>query len=95
MKHKHPKRRKICDSWYHQRWFRILLIVVAVDMIMLGGAFALGLDVLSMLGEIHIILRVLGGAMYVLVALFIIHYAMSYREMKKETYFVCHHCAHD
>ena len=91
---KHTQRRKICDSWYHQGWFRILLIVVAVDMIVLGAAFALGLDVMSLLGDIHVVLRTLGGLAYVLVALFIIHFAMSYRNMKKETFLVCHHCAH-
>lgn len=91
---KHTQRRKICDSWYHQSWFRILLIIVAVDMIVLGAAFTLGLDIMSLLGEIHIGLRALGGAAYVLVALFIIHYAMSYSNMKKETFLVCQHCAH-
>lgn len=92
---KHTQRRKICDSWYHQSWFRVLLIIVAVDMIVLGVVFAIGLDVMSLLGDIHIVLRSLGGAAYVLVALFIIHYAMSYKPMKKETFLVCHHCAHE
>ena len=92
---KHSQRRKICDSWYHQGWFRILLIIVAVDMIVLGVTFAVGLDIMSLLGDIHIVFRVIGGLAYVLVALFIIHYAMSYTKMKKETYLLCQHCAHD
>jgi len=88
------QRRKICDSWYHQRWFRIVLVIVALDMIMLGGAFILGIDVMSIIQDLHIVWRILWGSLYMLVALFIIHYAMSYRSMKKETYLVCQHCAH-
>lgn len=92
---KHTQRRKICNSWYHQSWFRILLVIVAVDMIVLGVTFAIGLNVMSFLGEINIILRTIGGAAYVLVALFVIHYSMSYTSIKKEAYLVCQHCAHE
>lgn len=91
---KHTQRRKICDSWYHQGWFRILLILVAVDMIVLGVVFAIGLDILNLLGDVHIALRIIGGAAYVLVAVFIIHYAMSYKKMKNDSFLICQHCAH-
>ncbi|MFT6829625.1 MAG: hypothetical protein ACJAV6_000458 [Candidatus Paceibacteria bacterium] len=87
------KQRKICDSWYHQRWFRILLVIVGVDMIVLGVTFALGLDIISLI-EGHIILRVLGGLAYVVVALFIIHYAMSYSRIRRNEFLLCQHCAH-
>ena len=93
MKNK-PQQRKICDSWYHQRWFRILLVVVAVDMIFLGVSFAIGLDLISFIQGIGTIWRIIGGTAYILVALFVIHYALSYKQLQKETYFVCQHCAH-
>lgn len=92
---KHTQQRKICNSWYHQSWFRVILVIVAIDMIVLGVTFALGLDIMNLLGDINIILRSIGGLAYVLVALFVIHYAMSYTTMKKETYLVCQHCAHE
>jgi uncharacterized membrane protein len=91
---KHTQKRKICDSWYHQLWFRILLVVVAIDMIVLGVTFAFNFDVMSLLGDISTSLRIIGGLAYVLVALFIIHYSMSYTSMKKQTFLVCQHCAH-
>jgi hypothetical protein len=91
---KHIQKRKICDSWYHQGWFRILLIIVAVDMIFVGVTFGFGLDIMSLLGDVHIVIRVIGGLAYVLVALFVIHYAISYKKMKKEIFLVCQHCAH-
>ncbi|MFT6361538.1 MAG: hypothetical protein ACJA2Z_000531 [Candidatus Paceibacteria bacterium] len=93
MMHSMKKQRKICDSWYHQRWFRILLVIVGVDMIVLGVTFALGLDIISLI-EGHIILRVLGGLAYVVVALFIIHYAMSYSRIRRNEFLLCQHCAH-
>lgn len=91
---KNMQQRKICDSWYHQSWFRILLVVVAVDMIFLGVSFAVGLDVIGFIQGIGLAWRILGGLAYVLVALFVIHYALSYKQLQKETYFVCQHCAH-
>ncbi|MFT7328098.1 MAG: hypothetical protein ACI870_000276 [Crocinitomicaceae bacterium] len=91
---KHTQRRKICDSWYHQRWFRILLVIVAVDMIMLGGTVMFGLDFLSLLDKIPIFINIIGGLAYILVAVFIIHQALSYSSLHKNTHFVCQHCAH-
>jgi len=93
MIHETKKVRKICDSWYHQRWFRVLLIIVAIDMIVLGITFALGLDVISLI-EGYAVLRVIGGLAYVIVALFIIHYSMSYSRIRKEEFLLCQHCAH-
>jgi DMSO/TMAO reductase YedYZ heme-binding membrane subunit len=90
----HTQQRKICDSWYHQKWFRILLIIVAVDMIFLGVSFAIGLDIIGLIQGMGTVWRVIGGLAYISVALFIIHYAMSYGRLQKETYFVCQHCAH-
>ena len=87
------KSRKICDSWYHQRWFRILLIIVAIDMILLGSSFAFGIDITTLTDTTHPLLRVIGGLAYILVAIFIIHYATSYEKMKKKNYLVCQHCA--
>lgn len=92
---KTEQRRKICDSWYHQRWFRILLVIVAVDMIVLGAAVAFNLDILSIIDGLGSVVRIIGGAAYILVAVFIIHYAMSYKKLQKESYLVCQHCAHE
>ena len=90
---KQSRHRKICDSWYHQSWFRVLLVIVGVDMIILGGAVAVGLDIVSVLESLPAFVRVIGGLAYIVVALFIIHYAMSYRSIKKEAYLLCQHCA--
>lgn len=92
---KNNQQRKICDSWYHQKWFRVLLIIVAVDMIFLGVAFSIGLDIMSLVQGIGMIWRIIGGIAYVVVALFIIHYALSYTRLRTETYLVCQHCAHN
>jgi len=91
---KHAQHRKICDSWYHQKWFRILLVLVGIDMIVLGIVFALGLDILSFVQGFPALLRVLGGLAYIVVASFIIYYAVSYKKFHKESYLVCQHCAH-
>lgn len=88
------KRRKICDSWYHQTWFRIILVIVGIDMIVLGFSFAIGIDIMSLAPNIIPVLRVVFGIMYILVALFIVHYALGYEHIKKRTHFVCHHCGH-
>ena len=91
---KHAQHRKICDSWYHQKWFRTLLVIVGLDMVVVGVAFALGLDILSFIQNFPTILRIIGGLAYVVVAGFIIYYALSYNRFHKESYLVCQHCAH-
>ena len=91
---KHKKQRKICDSWYHQRWFRILLVIVGVDMIILGGSFAVGVDLMSMVEGIHVFWRIIGGLAYIAVAIFIIHYALLYDTIRQKSYLLCQHCAH-
>ena len=91
---KHQQQRKICDSWYHQKWFRVLLVIVGVDMIVLGATFAVGVDVMSIIADIPLVFRIIAGLAYILVALFIIHQALSYNSMHRHTAFVCQHCAH-
>ncbi|MGB0925513.1 MAG: hypothetical protein ACPGTS_02290 [Minisyncoccia bacterium] len=88
------KRRKICDSWYHQWWFRVILVIVGIDMIVLGFGFVIGIDIMSLTPHIPVALRIVFGAMYILVALFVVHYALAYEKIKKESHFVCQHCAH-
>lgn len=88
------KRRRVCNSWYHQTWFRILLVVVGVDMMILGATFAVGIDIVSFVNSFDTWLRVVFGIAYISVALFIIHYALSYQQMKRDAHFVCHHCGH-
>lgn len=90
----HEKRRKICDSWYHQWWFRMILIIVGIDMIVLGFSFAAGLDIISLTPNVPYFVRIIFGLMYIAVALFIIHYSLLYKKIKKESHFICHHCGH-
>lgn len=91
---KHVQGRRICDSWYHQKWFRILLIIVGVDMILLGAVLILGLDVSAMIEAMHMSLRIVGGLVYILVAVFIIHQALSYEKQHANIHYLCKHCAH-
>ncbi|MCA9352888.1 hypothetical protein KC901_01770 [Patescibacteria group bacterium] len=86
--------RKICDSWYHQRWFRILLVIVGLDMMVLGVSFMLDFDVVRLI-HAHTVLRVIGGLAYILVAIFIIHQALSYPRMKREVSLLCQHCGQE
>lgn len=88
------KRNKICNSLYHKKWFRIILFVVAVDMLLFGISFAIGLDIISLIPKMHIVLHIIFGSMYVIVSLFIIHYVFDYKKIKKESHFICHHCGH-
>lgn len=92
---KHAQQRKICDSWYHQRWFRILLVIVGIDMILLGGTIMFNLDFISLLEKVPTFVNVIGGIAYMLVAIFIIHQAMSYNSLHRNTHFICQHCAHE
>ncbi len=86
------KRRKICDSLYHRRWFRVLLLVLGFDMLSLGFSFALGLDFLSFASHFPVPLRVGFGMLYLLGALFLVHYALGYRELTQKHSLVCRHC---
>lgn len=88
------KHRKICQSWYHRTWFRIILVIVGIDMIVLGASLILGFDLLTLLVGIHMMWRIIGGIAYILTASFILHYAFSYRHFRKKHAFVCQHCAH-
>lgn len=91
---KSTKKRRICSSLYHQPLFRIILVLVGIDMIVLGFTFAMGIDIFALVPEMHLILRIIFGLLYVLVALFIIHYALAYKDVKEMCQFVCHDCAH-
>ena len=86
------KRRKVCNSWYHQKWFRVILVLVGIDMFFLGFAFAANIDLFALIPKINIILHFIFGFMYMLVASFIIHYALDYKRFKKKSNFICHYC---
>lgn len=94
MKKTHEQKRRICNSLYHNPLFRAVLVIVGIDMIVLGFSFAIGIDIMSFAPQVAIPLRIIFGLMYILVALFVIHYALAYRKFKKDSHFVCHHCAH-
>lgn len=88
------KKRKICDSWYHQKWFRVILVLVGIDMFMFGFALAARIDIISLIPKLNIIFHFIFGFLYMLVASFIIHYAFDYKNFKKNSHFVCCHCGH-
>lgn len=88
------KRPKICDSWYHQKWFRFILVLVGIDMIILGFSFIISFDIMTVISQMSIIFHIIFGFMYILVALFIIHFALDYEKLKKESHFVCYHCGY-
>lgn len=68
------------ESWYHHRWFRILLIIVSIDMIFLGATFALGLNVLVIFeGVVSTVARAIIGILYIIVASYILSHATSYK----------------
>lgn len=90
----HMKRRKICTSWYHQTWFRVVLIIVGFDLVILGFAFAIGIDLVAITNHFSPIVRIVFGLMYVLAALFLIHYSLAYNKIKSMSHLVCHHCLH-
>jgi|GEM_PF-2556999 len=87
--------RKVCDSWYHHRWFRMVLLLVGVDMLVLGVGFAVGINPIVLLaGVTNIIVRGIIGIAYVLVAGYLIKHSLSYEQLVKETNLACQHCLH-
>lgn len=90
----HAKRRKVCGSWYHRAWFRIILIIVGFDLVILGFTFAIGIDLVAITNHFSPIIRIIFGLMYILAALFLIHYALAYKKMKENSHLTCHHCLH-
>lgn len=86
------KRRKICDSWYHQKWFRFILVIVGIDIFILGFTIAAGVDIFTFLSEMHLVLKIVIGFLYILVASFIIHYAIDYEDIRNKAHFTCHYC---
>jgi hypothetical protein len=84
---------KICNSWYHHRWFRFVLLLVGINMLILGISFALGIDPIVLFASIkNAFARILIGAAYILVAAFVIRESISYESMREETHLVCQHC---
>ena len=88
------KKRKVCNSWYHQKWFRFILVLVGIDMFIFGFAFAARIDIFTLIPKLNIIFHFIFGFLYMLVASFIIHYAFDYKKFKKNSHFVCHYCGH-
>lgn len=92
MKHELKNKRR-CDSWYHHRWFRILLLLVGIDMFILGFVFALGYNPLVFFVAITgPFLRALIGIAYVVVSGYIIKHSLSYSKMVSERHLVCEDC---
>jgi hypothetical protein len=86
------KKKKSCSSLYHHKWFRVLLVLVGIDMFILGFLFAADIDISTVIPKMHIIFHLIFGFMYMLVSSFIIHYALDYRKIKERSHFVCYEC---
>lgn len=91
---KHVKRKKICNSLYHHSWFRTLLIIISFNLIALGFAFAIGIDIVQFTARFGAPMRITFGLLYIFTALSLIHYVLSYHRIKETSHFVCHHCLH-
>jgi len=74
----------IHHSWYHERWFRVLLVIVGFNMVILGFTIILNPDLLSFVQKVHSAIRIIAGLAYILVASFVIYYALSYEKLLKE-----------
>ncbi len=79
-----------CESWYHQKWFRIVLVFIAIDMFILGFSFAIGVNVLVFFaGIVGTITRAIIGILYVMVAGYILNHTLHYKRHIKEHHLVC------
>ena len=81
-----------CKSFFHRQWFRVLLIFVAISMIVFGFSYGVGIDILSFLPHPPFILRMFFGVLYMITALFIIHYVFEYEREKDAFHYVCYRC---
>ena len=81
-----------CRSLYHHPWFRILLVLVSIDMIVLGFCYAIGINVFSLLPQPALILRIIIGFLYIISALAVIHYVFEYERMKEGISYICYKC---
>jgi len=84
-----------CRSLYHEWWFRVILIIVSIDMIVFGFAYAIGINFFEFLPEPSIFVRALIGFLYVLSALAILHYVFEYERMKEGITYICYKCVPD
>ncbi len=74
----------VSESWYHQKWFRVVLIIVGIDMILLGSVFILDLRIIGVIASVYPLFRVAVGFGYILTALFIIYHSLSYEKFHEE-----------
>ena len=87
--------RRICNSWYHHKWFRVLLVFIGIDLFILGVTFALGINLLVFFAGITgAIIRVIFGILYILIAGYLIKHGLYYKKATQESYMLCQHCAH-
>lgn len=97
MEHTHThthKHKRICNSWYHQTWFRILLLLVALDMLLLGVALVVNFDIVRLLSQTPVLAKIVIGVLYIMISLWMIVTVVSYQKHKKRTYLLCRHCIH-
>ncbi len=92
--HKHKPYRGIshCKSLSHSLWFRIILVLVAISMIVFGFTYAMGIDILSFLPHPSFTVRFIIGILYIITALFVIHYVFEYERGKEEFHYICYRC---
>ena len=80
-------------SWCYHLWFRILMVLVALDIIVLGWASVFGYNFFDLLVEAQLWLRIVVAVIYSLAALFIIYHTISYGKLMKKRDHVCYRCA--
>ncbi len=84
-----------CKSLSHSLWFRVMLVLVAISMIVFGFTYAIGIDIFSFLPHPSFTIRFIIGILYIVTALFIIHYVFEYERGKEEFHYVCYRCLPD
>jgi len=71
-------------SLYHKLWFRILLGIGALDLIVMAFAFGVGYDFLLWKEVLPLPIRLIFSVLYIIIAFFILYYVLSYGELRRK-----------
>lgn len=89
------KHKKLCASPLHSVYARVLLIIAAFSVFTLSLGFLFGFNYFS---EFELIMpptfRIFFGVLYAIFSLSILHFILSYYQIRKKQVFVCYHCGH-
>ncbi len=61
-------------------------------MLVFGFTYAVGIDILSFIPRSPFVIRFIIGSLYIITALFVIHYVFEYERGKEEFHYVCYRC---